>query len=245
MILALSRDSHIIGTSMFRISRWSKEFQFDKESTHIAVWIRLPHLPFIYFHSSYLERLGNTIVNFIRVDDKTVNLQNLVYARLCVEIDVTGPRPSRVWIGESKEKGYWHKIEYEGNNAFCTHCGLLGHVKGDCRKAANIGGSKDIPKTSSQTDGFVTILRKDQHLKPKVNPKAPQTWKQMESRKGTRNEEHAVENIGVKNSDVPGHQPTTNLEAAKVRQKKATDVRNYGLNVPIGREVLGVHCITD
>lgn len=110
MALAMARDSKIIGTSMFRISRWTRDFKFDKDSTRIAVWIRLPHLPLLYFNTACLERLSNSIGNFIRADDRTIHLQNLVFARMCVEIDVTVDRPSRVWIGETKEKGFWQKV---------------------------------------------------------------------------------------------------------------------------------------
>lgn len=34
----------------------------------------------------------------------------------------------------NKGKWLYARIDYEGNNAFCTKCGLLGHVAGVCRK---------------------------------------------------------------------------------------------------------------
>lgn len=48
--------------------------------------------------------------------------------------------------GSESHIGFWQKMEYEGNNAFCTNCGLLGHVNGICRKNAK----KPMAKTNSE-----------------------------------------------------------------------------------------------
>lgn len=37
-------------------------------------------------------------------------------------------------MGLSKDDNWIAEVEYEGNNAYCTHCGLLGHVIGMRRK---------------------------------------------------------------------------------------------------------------
>lgn len=55
----------------------------------------------------------------------------------------------RVFVGTSKENGWFHDIEYEGNNAYCTYCGLLGHVVGPCRKEAQIQGKTQVVETTS------------------------------------------------------------------------------------------------
>lgn len=51
-----------------------------------------------------------------------------------VEVNVAEALPSRIWIGSSKENGFWQSVEYEGNVSYCTGCGLIGHTVGDCRK---------------------------------------------------------------------------------------------------------------
>lgn len=61
-------------------------------------------------------------------------MHTTVHAWICVELDVAQPLPPRIWIRETKENGFWQKLEYEGNNTFCTKCGLLGHVVRVCRK---------------------------------------------------------------------------------------------------------------
>lgn len=81
-----------------------------------------------YFDPSYLQRIGKSIGKFIREDEKTFVLQLAFQAWICVELDVSKPLPQYIFIGESKEYDFWQKLEYEGNNAFCTKCGLLGHI---------------------------------------------------------------------------------------------------------------------
>lgn len=52
----------------------------------------------------------------------------------------------RIWVGENKENGFWQKLEYEGNIAFCTKCRLLGHVVGVCRKGQPTPQTKNADK---------------------------------------------------------------------------------------------------
>lgn len=53
MVLAQSHDSHIINTSMFRLFRWTRNFNYTKDSTIVSVWIKLPQLPLIYLNPSF------------------------------------------------------------------------------------------------------------------------------------------------------------------------------------------------
>ncbi|KAL7129241.1 hypothetical protein ABFS83_13G052100 [Erythranthe nasuta] len=91
MIATLATDSHIIGTSMFRMTRWANDFKFEKDSPIVATWIKLPRLPFYYFTLPYLERTCNYIGKHLRADEKSINLQNLIHARICVDVDVSVP----------------------------------------------------------------------------------------------------------------------------------------------------------
>lgn len=135
-ILAQSYDVHHISTSMFRLFRWTKSFVFGKDSTVVPAWFKLPHLPFLYYNPSFLHRIGNSLGNFLRTAEATLKIHTAIQARICIEMDVSQPLPRRIWIGDSKEYGFWQSIKYECNIAFCTKCGLLGHVAGICRKGA-------------------------------------------------------------------------------------------------------------
>lgn len=161
MILAQAHEVHNIANCMFRLYRWTKNLVFGKDSTEVPIWMKLPNLPLVYFNPTFLQRIGNSIGKFLRQDENTAHMQLAVHARICVEMDVAQPLPPRIWIGESKDNGFWQKIEYEGNNAFCTKCGLLGHVVGVCRKGlpkkAVTGNSNSQNKTTTtngKQDGY-------------------------------------------------------------------------------------------
>lgn len=49
-------------------------------------------------------------------------------------MDVSKPFLDKVWIGTSKEYGWFIPVEYEGNHAYCAYCGLFGHTVGFCSK---------------------------------------------------------------------------------------------------------------
>lgn len=80
-----------------------------------------------------------------------------MYVRICVELDVSKPMLDTIFVGTSNQ-GWFQWIEYEGNNAYCTFCGLLEHVVGHYRKKEQIQGKyKEITHKSSATP--VTILK--------------------------------------------------------------------------------------
>lgn len=80
------------------------------------------------------------------------NEDGSMYARVCVEVDVSSALPSQVWIRTSKEDGYWQKVEYEGNINYCTVCGLLGHEKSVCRKKIFKQQSNPSPDRDANED---------------------------------------------------------------------------------------------
>lgn len=53
-----------------------------------------------------------------------------MYAPLCIELDVSKPLLDKLYIGINKETRWYQKNEYEGNNAYCSYCGLPGHIAG-------------------------------------------------------------------------------------------------------------------
>lgn len=104
MVKAWTRESHIIDSSLFRLFRWSPDFHPRYESSLSAVWIRLPYLPLPFLSPAYLKGLVGTFGRFLRADDRTLALAHPMFARVCVEMDVSQPLPSRVWVGPSKEE---------------------------------------------------------------------------------------------------------------------------------------------
>lgn len=121
LVKAWTRGNHLIDNPLFRLFRWTPAFNQKWESYFAPVWIRLPYLPLPYFHAPILKGVVNSFARFLRTDERTLTPEHPMYARVCVEIDLSKPLPPRVWVGTSKENGFWQKVVYEGNVAYCSH----------------------------------------------------------------------------------------------------------------------------
>ncbi|XP_012842438.1 PREDICTED: uncharacterized protein LOC105962671 [Erythranthe guttata] len=150
--LALARHSKMIKNCMFRLFRWTPDFQIGKDSCIAPVWVRFPKLPIQYFNISSLERIGACLGTVLSADDRTLGFTHQMYARVCIEIDVSQPFPQEIWIDISKDQGWWQKVEYEGNIAYCSYCGLLGHTAGCCRKNVRVTKPQSVPKPKTKTE---------------------------------------------------------------------------------------------
>lgn len=116
------------------------------------------------------------------MDTHTLDLMHQVYARVCIELDVTQELIDQVWIGTSKEHGWVIDIEYEGNHALCEYCGLLGHIVGLCRKKREAYGK--APMENKEKEAKEAALNKTKlkdrnqwQLKSRKEPQ--QTTQQM------------------------------------------------------------------
>lgn len=80
-----------------------------------------------YYDRDVLTRIGDELGQRVKVDHSTSFAIRGKFVRLCVEIDLTKPLVSKVFIG-----GRWQRIEYEGLRMLSFHCGQFGHSDLDC-----------------------------------------------------------------------------------------------------------------
>lgn len=81
------------------VQTWSPEF--ISPTTKIwktMVWICFPGLNLYYYDESILLALTVAIGKPIKVDGHMKNVRRGCFARICVEIDLTKPVISRVWL---------------------------------------------------------------------------------------------------------------------------------------------------
>ncbi|KAF7822535.1 receptor-like protein EIX1 [Senna tora] len=117
------------------VQRWRPDFDpFEDKFNRIAVWVRVPGLPFEYYNSTFLQRLGNKIGRTLKIDFNTLRQQdeNLVvergrFARICVEVDL-----SKQLLAKFTLRKKTRRIEYEGLHMICFSCGVYGHRKENC-----------------------------------------------------------------------------------------------------------------
>lgn len=74
-------------------------------------------------------RLGSEIGRPIRIDDATSLASRGLYARMCIEIDISKPLQAKF-----KLRKRVRKIEYEGIHLICFQCGVYGHHQENCKK---------------------------------------------------------------------------------------------------------------
>ncbi|XP_028771246.1 uncharacterized protein LOC114728496 [Neltuma alba] len=122
---ALTGGPWTLFDSYLSVARWSPEFEPElEEITKIALWVQLPGISLKYYDKKFLWNVGSAIGVVLKVDTSTALRARGMYARICVEIDLTKPLVPQYAI-----KGITKQIEYESMGFMCMGCGRFGHVK--------------------------------------------------------------------------------------------------------------------
>lgn len=97
------------------------------EIKHVYEWVRLPGLPFHYYHKHLLRTIGDLIGEVLKIDYNTEGGVKARFARMAVKINLQQPLVSRI-----KLDGITQFIEYEGLPTICYNCGCYGHLDTIC-----------------------------------------------------------------------------------------------------------------
>lgn len=111
------------------VQRWKPEFNplTEKIST-MAVWVRLPGLPVEYFRDDVLKLILEKVGTPLKLDKTTTAVERGRFARVAIEIDLTKPLVSMIWIQNRLQR-----VEYEALHVVCFGCGSVGHRMADCK----------------------------------------------------------------------------------------------------------------
>ncbi|XP_031381852.1 uncharacterized protein LOC116196325 [Punica granatum] len=117
-----------VGRQFLTMRLWEPCFRPSKATfSAVAIWVRLPELPIEFYSEKLLSKLGNRIGPLLRIDSRTYLGVRGKYARLCVQVDLTKPLPTTIWIGDFEQP-----LQYEGIDQLCFHCGIIGHTATRC-----------------------------------------------------------------------------------------------------------------
>ncbi|XVF29489.1 hypothetical protein REPUB_Repub15cG0125200 [Reevesia pubescens] len=124
----LENGPWIIADHYLTINRWSPGFWLEEASIDkVAAWVYFLDLPLKFYDSAILRRMGNLIGKAVRIDRTTSNILRGKFARLCVDLDLSKPLVSKIFIA-----GRWQRVEYKGLKMLCYHCGRFGHNENEC-----------------------------------------------------------------------------------------------------------------
>eukprot|EP00253_Pinus_taeda_P031990 PITA_31990 len=122
----LEGGPYFYATAGLYMQPWTMNFvQERKTFTLVLVWIRLYSLPLDYWLSESLKTIGNKLGNFIKISDATLKGKYTAFARICVEMDLSGALPDAI-ILEVYDEEWMQVVDYE-------------HVPFRCRNAMNMG----------------------------------------------------------------------------------------------------------
>ncbi|XP_027177998.1 uncharacterized protein LOC113777158 [Coffea eugenioides] len=116
-----------------RVFKWAPDFKLHAESSHAPVWIGLEGLLVHFFDKVALFSIASVIGVPLKIDVATATLAHPTVARICVDVDLCGELPQRVWIGIAND-GFWQYIEHENLPSYCAHCRKQGHGRDIYRK---------------------------------------------------------------------------------------------------------------
>lgn len=77
---------------VLQLTPWRENFQPTFEKLDIAVlWMQFHYLPIELWDGDLLEHIASHFSKLLKVDDFTMNMSRVKYARICVEIDLLKP----------------------------------------------------------------------------------------------------------------------------------------------------------
>ena len=92
---------------------WKERFNPGKENLTIApVCIRMYSLPLEYWKEEILMDIGNTLGNFIKVSEQTRQRKYILYAKICIYLDISKDLPDGIKLTWEDEK-WFQAIDYE------------------------------------------------------------------------------------------------------------------------------------
>ncbi|KAG7970202.1 hypothetical protein I3843_07G070600 [Carya illinoinensis] len=114
-----AREGRLIAGSIFRLFRWTKDFDLRKEST---------------------------FVRFLGIDNATLHRTRASGARLCIEIDLT-EEPMQHFPIVVVNRKFWQEARYERPGFYCKKCYRQGHTSVVCRAGEGlVRKGRDVAK---------------------------------------------------------------------------------------------------
>ncbi|CAN0859756.1 hypothetical protein LINGRAHAP2_LOCUS7750 [Linum grandiflorum] len=155
----LSNGPYSVAGAFVMLKQWCSQFVTKQAvMSSLITWIRTEGLPFEYYHDDSLFAIASQVGAPIRTDRQTTMVSRGKFAWLCVEIDLSKPLPSEVWVD-----GEWLKVAYEGIPTICRLCWHAGHATDSCNLKVATEAMDSNPATDLVT-GRNSMVQEEGHM---------------------------------------------------------------------------------
>ncbi|CAI9774664.1 unnamed protein product [Fraxinus pennsylvanica] len=127
-----ARERRSIAGSVFRLFKWTVDFDIYRESSTAPQWIFLPGLPLHLYRVDCLKILASRFGRYLGTDHETLNRTRATGARICVETDLRA-EPVEGFPMRFPTRTYSQEVKYEKLDFYCNRCGRQGHPEFACR----------------------------------------------------------------------------------------------------------------
>jgi hypothetical protein len=157
---------------------WKEKFSPEKETfKKVPVWLRFYSLPLDYWFPSTFEAIGNKLGKYVKTSEATLKGRYTSYARICIEMDVSGALPEAISL-EFRDEEWIQNIDYEQIPFRCRRCHEHGHLIREC--PLNKKQEATNPKTQQDEEGFITPNPRNRANKKKNKTSAGNTQETQE-----------------------------------------------------------------
>ncbi|WRX16206.1 protein of unknown function DUF4283 - like 7 [Theobroma cacao] len=198
------KQQWFIVNQKMRVFKWAPDFEAEKESAVVSVWISFPYLKAHLYEKPALLLIAKTVGKPLYVDEGTANGSRPSVARVCVEYDCRKQPVEEIWIVIRNREtgavtgGYSQIVEFARMPDYCGYCSHVGHKENECIVLG--AKSKQVGYGNLQTRGKDTQAR----VLPNRTEDGEKTKILTEGRKKTLQKEKNTDKDKIMCAEEPG-----------------------------------------
>ncbi|CAL1368215.1 unnamed protein product [Linum trigynum] len=199
-LVALTGGPWVILDHYLLVHQWTPSFRStDKPHRSVVAWVLFPELPVHFYHREVLFAIGNLIGRTVKLDYHTETLQRGKFARIAIELDMTKPLPTKVYLDGASQQ-----VVYENLPQICYDCGRIGHMEDHCPQRAPV---QELALAIAPGDGATLMIPSENTSSEPPSGYGP--WMQVtrKSRKPTKNKGGNSANLPFPNGMDSGKLP--------------------------------------
>ncbi|VFQ69265.1 unnamed protein product [Cuscuta campestris] len=133
-----------IGACAITINKWTTKHSKLRDSPVMPVWVEIFNLPLHLNDHKALYSIASTLGRPLKLDANTAMGVHPDRARLCVEMDVSNPKPPRLHI-KLGGRDLWLPCKFGKHLSYCDKCTRFRHDTKHCRKTLSKSLSGKAP----------------------------------------------------------------------------------------------------